>query len=110
VSRTPEPKLSVLLGLYPEMKLLDHTKFPVKFPRTYLTTHHTVCIVLYSYQQCKGFQFPHTHTHTGDWYFSLLLDSDLPTTGHNVDPVIPENRRMSYIQKILLAFMDNCAE
>lgn len=76
---------------------------------------HTLLLTILSALFCihtnsaKGSSF-HTHTHTGDWYFSLLLDSDLPTTGHNVDPAIPENRRMSYIQKILLAFMDNCAE
>lgn len=89
----------------PEMKLLDHLGFCVKFLRKHRPARHPGCVVLHPYQQRKGFRFS---TSSRRLVFSFHLDSG-HRTGQDAYLEISGNRRVSYSLKIwyFLASMDN---
>ena len=54
--------LSVLLGIYPVMELLNHMDILSAFLSICHTVFHSVCTILHFYQQCTNFLIsPHPH-------------------------------------------------
>ena len=81
--------LSILLGIYPEVKLLDQMKIDVNFLRHCRTLFHSGCTILHSHQQyTRVLISPHPHQHLlfsvclffnshhpngCEWYFFVVL-------------------------------------